>query len=59
MVHKSGSQPPFEEQKAASAAVEHEFRNYKQQHALGSELGALHDAVAGLQAQLTKRNEET
>jgi hypothetical protein len=48
-------QTALEEQKAAAVAIEREFSAYKQQHALGSELGALQDAVAGLQAQLRAR----
>ena len=50
-------QASLEEQKAATASIEQEFAAYKQQHTLGGELGALQDAVAGLQAQLTERNE--
>jgi chromosome segregation ATPase len=51
-------QASLEEQKAATTSIEQEFSAYKQQHALGGELGALQDAVAGLQAQLTNRNEK-
>ena len=47
-----------EEHKAATTSIEQEFSAYKQQHALGGELGALQDAVAGLQAQLTERKEK-
>lgn len=49
-------QTTVEEQKAHAIAIEQEFTVYKQQHALGSELGALQDAVAGLQVQLTELN---
>ena len=48
-------QASLEEQKAATTSIEREFSAYKQQHALGGELGALQDAVAGLRAQLTER----
>lgn len=48
----------LEEQKAATASIEREFKEYKKQHALGGELGALQDAVAGLQAQLTERSKK-
>jgi chromosome segregation ATPase len=51
-------QASLEEQKTATTSIEQEFSAYKQQHALGGELGALQDAVAGLQAQLTNRNEK-
>lgn len=51
-------QTSLEEQKAATASIAQEFTAYKEQHALGGELGALQDAVAGLQAQLVKRNKE-
>jgi FtsZ-binding cell division protein ZapB len=51
-------QSSFEEQKAATAAIKQEFTAYRQQHALGGELGALQNAVAGLQAQLTEHNEK-
>ena len=43
------------EQTAAPTSIEQEFSAFKQQHALGGELGALRDPVAGLQAQLTER----
>jgi chromosome segregation ATPase len=49
----------LEEQKAVTTSIEQEFTAYKQQHALGGELGALQDAVAGLQAQLTERKKKT
>ncbi len=45
-------QAELEGQKAEAAAVKQQFTAYKQQHTLGGELGALQDAVAGLQAQL-------
>lgn len=45
----------LEKQKAATGAIQQAFNAYKQQHALGSELGALQDAVAGLQAQMIER----
>ncbi len=48
----------LEEQRAATTSIEQEFSAYRQQHALGSELGALQDAVTGLQAQLTERNKK-
>ncbi|WP_372747379.1 hypothetical protein [Litorivivens sp.] len=48
-------QTSLEEQKAATASIEQEFTAYKKQHALGGELGALQDAVAGLQAKLSER----
>ncbi|MGB0867182.1 MAG: hypothetical protein ACPGSC_11770, partial [Granulosicoccaceae bacterium] len=51
-------QAAFEEQKAATTSIEQEFSAYKQQHALFGELGALQGAVAGLQAQLTNRNDK-
>lgn len=51
-------QTSLEEQKAATASIEQEFSAYKQQHTLGGELGALQEAVAGLQAQLTERNQK-
>ena len=51
-------QTSLEEQKATTASIKQEFTAYKQQHALGGELGALQDAVAGLQAQLTERKQK-
>ena len=51
-------QASLEEQKAATALIEHAFTAYKRQHILGGELGALQDAVAGLQAQLTERHKK-
>ena len=48
----------LEEQRAATTSIEQEFSAYRRQHALGSELGALQDAVAGLQEQLTERNKK-
>ncbi len=56
--HNTALKASLEEQKAATASIEQEFTAYKQRHALGSELGALQDAVAGLQAQLTARNKK-
>ncbi len=54
--NNSALQTSLEEQRASTALIEREFKEYKKQHALGSELGALQEAVAGLQAQLTERN---
>ncbi len=51
-------QTSLEEQKAATASIKQEYIAYKEQYALGGELGALQDAVAGLQAQLTARNKK-
>ncbi len=51
-------QTSLEEQRAATTSIEQEFSAYRRQHALGSELGALQDAVAGLQEQLTERNKK-
>ncbi|MEM1152548.1 MAG: hypothetical protein AAGI44_00310 [Pseudomonadota bacterium] len=48
----------LEKQKAATTAIEQEFTDYKRQHVLGSELGALQDAVAGLKAQIVKSKKE-
>ncbi len=50
-------QASLEEQKSAVASIEQDITVYKQRHALGGELGALQDAVAGLQAQFTERKE--
>ena len=51
-------QASLEEQKSATASIEQEFTTYKKQYALGGELGALQDAVAGLQAQLSGRSKK-
>ncbi len=51
-------QAVLEEQKADTVSIEQEFSAYKQQHALDGQLGALQDAVAGLQAQLTERKKK-
>lgn len=53
--HKAKLQTAVEQQKAATAAIKHEFSAYKQKHELGGELGALQDAVVSLQAKLTER----
>ena len=51
-------QTALEKQKAAITKIEQEFSAYKQQHALVAELGALKEAVASLQAQLTERDKK-
>ena len=58
LANNAALQTSLEQQKAATTSIEREFTAYKQQHALGGELGALQDAVAGLQAQLTARNQK-
>jgi predicted nucleic acid-binding Zn-ribbon protein len=49
---QSELQATLEEKRARAASIEREFIAYQEAHRLSGDLGALQEAVAGLQAQL-------
>jgi hypothetical protein len=45
----------LEETRARASAIEREFKDYKEEHRLSSDLGTLQAAVVGLQAQISEQ----